>query len=125
MSALFMPRMKGLFLLLLRTSLRGGFLTLYVTSIQADSLIELDHQVITSTGLISEVDDSAIRTEVISAQQLEFMQAKVLTDALQYSTGLKVQKTVKQGSKISIQGIDANYILVLKDGLPFISPTGS
>lgn len=106
-------------------NLVAGLLTLSAMNVQADSLIELDHQVITSTGLISEVDDSAIRTEVISAQQLEFMQAKVLTDALQYSTGLKVHKTVKQGSKISIQGIDANYILVLKDGLPFISPTGS
>ena len=86
---------------------------------------ELDNQVVSATGLISEAENAPIRTEVISARQLEFMQAKVLTDALQYSTGLKVQKTVKQGSKISMQGIDANYVLVLKDGLPFISPTGS
>ena len=91
----------------------------------AERLIELDNQVISGTGLIGEADDSPIRTEVISAKQLEFMQAKVLTDALQYSSGLKVQRTVKQGSKVSMQGIDANYVLVLKDGLPFIAPTGS
>jgi len=118
MSKLLMPRMVGLFLVVLVALFSG-------VCAQAESLIELDAQVITSTGLMSDTDDSAIRTEVISAQQLEFMQAKVLTDALQYSTGLKIQKTVKQGSKLSIQGIDANYVLVLKDGLPFISPTGS
>jgi outer membrane receptor for ferrienterochelin and colicins len=96
------------------------------THVQAlDPSYELDNQVVSATGLISEAENAPIRTEVISARQLEFMQAKVLTDALQYSTGLKVQKTVKQGSKISMQGIDANYVLVLKDGLPFISPTGS
>ncbi len=114
MSVLSMPSIVGLL-----------FLMLGISNAFASGLMELDHQVITGTGLISEVDDSPIRTEVISAQQLEFMQAKVLTDALQYSTGLKIQKTVKQGSKLSIQGMDANYVLILKDGLPFISPTGS
>lgn len=94
-------------------------------SAQSLSSVALEAQVISATGQLSNIDDTPIRTEVISAQQLEFMQAKVLTDALQYSAGLKVQKTVKQGSKVSMQGVEANYVLVLKDGLPFISPTGS
>lgn len=110
-------KMNGLVLLTATT------LGTYVQALE--SSYELDNQVVSATGLISEAEHAPIRTEVISSKQLEFMQAKVLTDALQYSSGLKIQKTVKQGSKLSMQGIDANYVLVLKDGLPFISPTGS
>ena len=88
-------------------------------------VVKLDTQVISATGILSDIDDTPIHTQVITARQLEFMQAKVLTDGLQYSSGLKIHKTVKQGSKVSMQGVDANYVLVLKDGLPFISPTGS
>lgn len=87
--------------------------------------ISLDTQVISATGTLMDVDDTPIHTEVINAQQLKFMQAKVLTDALRFSSGLEISDTVKKGSKLSIQGMDANYILILKDGMPFISPTGS
>jgi outer membrane receptor for ferrienterochelin and colicins len=92
---------------------------------QAEKGVVLDNQVISATGLLTDVDDTPIHTEVITSKQLEFMQAKVLTEALRYSSGLKVQQTVKKGSKLTIQGIDANYVLILKDGLPFVSPTGS
>lgn len=85
----------------------------------------LDKQVVTATGILTDINDAPIHTEVITSQQLEFMQAKVLTEALRYSPGLKIQQTVKKGSKLTLQGIDANYVLILKDGLPFISPTGS
>jgi outer membrane receptor for ferrienterochelin and colicins len=92
---------------------------------QIENDVVLDEQVISATGVLTDVDDSPIHTEVITAKQLEFMQAKVLTEALRYSPSIKVQQTVKKGSKLTIQGIDANYVLILKDGLPFISPTGS
>lgn len=87
--------------------------------------VALGTQVISATGQLTGIDDSVIKTEVITAEQLEFMQAKVLTDALQHAPGLKIQRTVKSGSKLNIQGADANHVLILKDGLPFISPTGS
>ncbi len=90
-----------------------------------DNGVVLDKQVVSATGLLTDVDDTPIHTEVITAKQLEFMQAKVLTEALRYSPGIKVQQTVKKGSKLTMQGIDANYVLILKDGLPFVSPTGS
>jgi len=92
---------------------------------QSKSDVVLDKQVVSATGLLTDVDDTPIHTEVITAKQIEFMQAKVLTEALRYSSGLKVQQTVKKGSKLTMQGIDANYVLILKDGLPFVSPTGS
>ena len=90
-----------------------------------EALVFLDTQVVSATGQHMRVDDAVIKTEVITSQQLEFMQAKVLTDALQHAPGLKIQRTVKNGSKLNIQGADANHVLILKDGLPFISPTGS
>jgi outer membrane receptor for ferrienterochelin and colicins len=92
---------------------------------QAGNGVVLDNQVISATGLLTDVDDTPIHTEVITSKQLEFMQAKVLTEALRYSPGLNVRQTVKKGSKLTMQGIDANYVLILKDGLPFVSPTGS
>ncbi|MBL4797744.1 MAG: TonB-dependent receptor [Oleispira sp.] len=91
----------------------------------SDNGVVLDKQVVSATGLLTDIDDTPIHTEVITAKQLEFMQAKVLTEALRYSPGLKVRQTVKKGSKLTMQGIDANYVLILKDGLPFVSPTGS
>jgi len=92
---------------------------------QSDLGVVLDKQVVSATGLLTDIDDTPIHTEVITSKQLEFMQAKVLTEALRYSPGIKVQQTVKKGSKLTMQGIDANYVLILKDGLPFVSPTGS
>lgn len=87
--------------------------------------VQLDTQVVSATGHAVAIDDSVIKTEVISADQLKLMQAKVLTDALRHAPGLKIQRTVKNGSKLNIQGADANHVLILKDGLPFISPTSS
>ncbi|MGL6313661.1 TonB-dependent receptor plug domain-containing protein [Vibrio sp. WXL103] len=88
-----------------------------------------EHQeimVITGTKTAKSILDTPIRTEVITAQELERTHATNLSEALQNIPGLTIRNIHgKSGTEISMQGFDGNRVLILVDGMPVSPSTGS
>lgn len=83
-------------------------------------------QVTTTTKTERKLQDVPVRTELVSAEQVEKIHAKDLHEALQYVPGLQLRPIHgKTGYGVWLQGLDANRVLVLVDGHPVSASTGS
>ncbi|WFE69464.1 Plug domain-containing protein [Thiomicrospira sp. R3] len=83
-------------------------------------------QVVSTTKTERSLADVPVRTEVVSAAQVERTHAKDLNEALKYVPGLQLRPIHgKSGYGIWLQGLDANRVLVLVDGHPVSASTGS
>jgi outer membrane receptor for ferrienterochelin and colicins len=83
-------------------------------------------QVVSTTKTERSLADVPVRTEVVSAKQVERTHAKDLNEALKYVPGLQLRPIHgKSGYGIWLQGLDANRVLVLVDGHPVSASTGS
>lgn len=86
----------------------------------------LDTLVVTGTRSERQRLESPVRTEVVSAQELERTHARDLKEALQNVPGLQLREIHgKSGFEVWLQGLDADRVLVLVDGLPVTATTGS
>lgn len=70
--------------------------------------------------------DAPIKTELISADEAQRIHARNLKEALENIPGLQVREIHgKSGFEVTLQGLSSDQVLVLIDGLPVASSTGS
>ncbi len=86
----------------------------------------LNELVVTGTRSERQLLDTPVRTEVVTAAELEKTHARNLKEALQNVPGLQLREIHgKPGYEIWLQGVASDRVLVLIDGLPMTKTTGS
>lgn len=108
-------------------SLLLTLLVAWSTSVaRADPSTEQQTVVITGTRSEKTLDDTPVRTEVVSRAEIERTNARTLKEALQNVPGLQIDEVHgKSGFSVSMQGLTSDQVLVLVDGLPISASTGS
>ncbi len=86
----------------------------------------LGEVVVTGTRTEREMIETPVRTEVVTAQEIERTHARSLKEALENVPGLQLREIHgKSGYELSLQGLSSDQVLVLIDGLPLAASTGS
>jgi len=82
--------------------------------------------VVTATRTERVLDETPVRTEVVTREEIERTHARTLKQALENVPGLQMREVVgKSGYELSLQGLSSDQVLVLIDGLPITASTGS
>ena len=81
--------------------------------------------VITGTRTPKLLSNSPIPVSVISQEEIELITQGTVAQALNYIPGVVVVRNQKDGYNIQMQGFDGDNVLVLLNGQPLVSPTGS
>jgi len=93
---------------------------------QPGDTLYLDEIVVTGTRNPRKVSDTPVRTEVVSREEIRDTHARTVKDALQNVPGLLLRQIHgKSGYEVWMQGLNADRVLVLIDGLPLTATTGS
>ncbi|QBM15929.1 colicin I receptor [Marinobacter sp. JH2] len=96
-----------------------------VGTAEAEALY-LDELVVTGTRSERSLLDTPVRTEVVTGRELKRTHARSLKEALQYVPGLQLRQIHgKPGYEVWLQGVEADRVLVLIDGMPMTATTGS
>jgi len=91
-----------------------------------DDMDDSDIWVITGTRTERLLEETPVRTEVISRTKLDQIHARDLTDALKVVPGLMLKDIHGKGGKeVWLQGLDADRVLILVNGRPMTASTGS
>jgi outer membrane receptor for ferrienterochelin and colicins len=79
--------------------------------------------VVTATRTNRRLDDVPVRTEVISRDLMSRSGARTLADAVEYTTGVRVENNCQNCnfSQIRLLGLDGPYTQILVDGQPIVS----
>lgn len=79
--------------------------------------------VVTATRTSRNLDDVPVRTEVISRDLIDRSGARTLADAVEYTTGIRVENNCQNCnfSQIRLLGLDGPYTQILIDGQPVVS----
>ncbi|MBY6033121.1 TonB-dependent receptor [Marinobacter daepoensis] len=86
----------------------------------------LDELVVTGTRTERQLLDTPVRTEVVTAGELKATHARSLKEALEHVPGVQLREIHgKPGYEVWLQGIEADRVLVLIDGMPMTATTGS
>ena len=86
----------------------------------------LDELVVTGTRSERKLLDTPVRTELVTAQELEKTHARNLKEALENVPGLQLREIHgKPGYEVWLQGVEADRVLILIDGMPMTATTGS
>lgn len=100
--------------------------TLVTAPMPAYSASYLDELVVTGTRSERTVLDTPVRTDVVTSREMELTHARNLKEALINVPGLQLREIHgKPGYEVWLQGIDADRVLVLVDGMPLSATTGS
>lgn len=82
--------------------------------------------VVTATRSERAIDETPVPTEVVTREEIEKTHARTLKQALENVPGLQMREVLgKSGYELSLQGLSADQVLVLIDGLPITSSTSS
>ncbi|CAG9182161.1 TonB-dependent receptor plug domain-containing protein [Cupriavidus pampae] len=82
--------------------------------------------VVTGTRSEKDIDETPVKTEVVTRQEIERTHARTLKDALENVPGLQLREIHgKSGYEVSLQGMTSDQVLILIDGLPISASTGS
>ncbi|WP_150910806.1 TonB-dependent receptor plug domain-containing protein [Marinobacter halotolerans] len=86
----------------------------------------LDEIVVTGTRSEKKLLDTPVRTEVVTAREIENTHARNVKEALENVPGLELKAIHgKAGFEVWLQGVSSDRVLVLIDGLPMTATTGS
>ncbi|MGC8120764.1 TonB-dependent receptor plug domain-containing protein [Marinobacter sp. VGCF2001] len=86
----------------------------------------LDELVVTGTRTERPLLDTPVRTEVVTGDELEKTHARNLKEALINVPGLQLREIHgKPGYEVWLQGVAADRVLILIDGMPMTATTGS
>lgn len=97
-----------------------------VADVESQPSYYLDEIVVTGTRSSRTQSDTPVRTEVVTARELEKTHARNLSEALENVAGLQLQNIHgKSGKEVWLQGVGADRVLVLVNGLPLTATTGS
>lgn len=79
--------------------------------------------VVTATRTSRRLDDVPVRTEVVGRETIERLGARTLADAIEYTTGVRVENNCQNCnfSQIRLLGLDGPYTQILVEGQPVIS----
>jgi outer membrane receptor for ferrienterochelin and colicins len=79
--------------------------------------------VVTATRTSRRLDDVPVRTEVISRDLMDRAGARTLADAVEYTTGVRVENNCQNCnfSQIRLLGLEGPYTQILVDGQPVVS----
>jgi outer membrane receptor for ferrienterochelin and colicins len=79
--------------------------------------------VVTGTRTEKRLVDVPVRTEVITRQDMEQTAARTLAEALDFSTGVRVESNCQNCNfqQVRLLGLDGNYTQILIDGQPLVS----
>ena len=82
-----------------------------------------DDVVVTATRTSRRLDDVPVRTEVVSTSAMRAIGARTLADAVEYTTGVRVESNCQNCnfSQIRLLGLDGPYTQILIDGQAVIS----
>lgn len=93
---------------------------------QAESLRYLDELVVTGTRSEEPLYETPVRTEVVTSEELQKTHARNVREALESVPGVQLREVHgKSGYEVWMQGIEADRVLILLDGLPMTATTGS
>ncbi|MCP5008460.1 MAG: TonB-dependent receptor plug domain-containing protein, partial [Aestuariibacter sp.] len=81
--------------------------------------------VVTGTRSPKALYTSPVNVEIIEQATIERLSRGTLRQLLEVMPGVVVTRSRKDGYNIQLQGFSADRVLVLMDGQPLISPTGS
>ena len=111
----------------IKTSLSALILTLPITAIAqtVPNSEQEEHIVVTGTRTAKLLSNSPVLVDVIDGETIAKISRGTLAQALNYIPGVVIKRSVKDGYNIQMQGFDGDHVLVLIDGQPIISPTGS
>jgi len=89
--------------------------------------MEAPDVVITGTRLEREIEDAPVRTQVVDRETLKQRKARNLTEALQYTSGVRVETNCQNCgfTQLRLNGLGGAYTQVLIDGLPSFSGLAS
>jgi len=88
--------------------------------------VQLGTLVVTGTRTEKSLDDTPVRTQVVSAEEIRRTHARTLKEALENVPGLQlVEIHGKSGYEVQMQGLNSDEVLVLIDGFPVAASTGS
>ncbi|MDI9244458.1 TonB-dependent receptor [Marinobacter sp. CHS3-4] len=94
--------------------------------VEVDGTRYLDELVVTGTRSERRLLDTPVRTEVVTAKEIEKTHARNLKEALVNVPGLQLRAIHgKAGFEVWLQGVSSDRVLVLIDGLPMTATTGS
>ncbi|WP_320159498.1 MULTISPECIES: TonB-dependent receptor [unclassified Marinobacter] len=86
----------------------------------------LDEIVVTGTRSNRMLSDTPVRTEVVTDRELEKTHARNVAEAIENVAGVQLRNIHgKAGKEVWLQGVGADRVLVLVDGLPLTATTGS
>lgn len=86
----------------------------------------LDELVVTGTRTEESLFETPVRTEVVTSEELRRTHARNVREALASVPGVQLREVHgKSGYEVWMQGIQADRVLVLVDGLPMTATTGS
>lgn len=92
----------------------------------SSSTYYLDEIVITGTRSSRTLGDTPVRTEVVTSRELKKNHARNVAEALENVAGLQLRDIHgKSGKEVWLQGVGADRVLVLVNGLPLTATTGS
>jgi outer membrane receptor for ferrienterochelin and colicins len=79
--------------------------------------------VVTATRTSRRLDDVPVRTEVVGRDDIERLGARTLADALEFTTGVRVENNCQNCnfSQIRLLGLEGPYTQLLVEGQPIIS----
>ncbi len=79
--------------------------------------------VVTATRSERRLDEVPVRTEVVRREQIERMEARTLADAVEFTTGVRVENNCQNCNfqQIRLLGLDGAYTQLLVDSQPIIS----
>lgn len=119
-------KLKAPVLRLALAALAGPCLASPVYAAGSESVTTLAPLVITGTRTEKALDETPIRTEVVTSEEIERTHARTLAQALENVSGLQLREIHgKSGYELSLQGLSSDQVLVLVDGLPLTPSTGS
>lgn len=87
---------------------------------------QLSTVVVTGTRTERDINDTPVRTQVVSHEDIEQEHARTVKEALENVPGVHLTKVHgKSGYEVSMQGLSGDQVLILIDGMPIIASTGS
>lgn len=89
-------------------------------SLLAEPVYELETQVVTGTRTSHNLSTSPVKVEVIDASTLQMLSASTLAQALNFIPGVVMERSLKQGYTVQMQGFEGKHVLVLLNGQPLI-----
>ncbi len=85
----------------------------------------LERVVVTGTRTPKMLHNSPVKVDVVERAEIERLSKGTLRQVLEVMPGVVVRRNQKDGYNVQMHGFNGDHVLVLLNGQPVISPTGS